>query len=78
MAKKTLIQSLEVFAKEGKDCTYMDLWDTQITRLRKQGFYVEIRFKYGRTNKYYCSVSWKDATIGAAKRLWKITQQESA
>ena len=75
MAKTTLVQSFEVYAKKGGDCKYTNLWSSQIVRLRKQGFHVDEIFATALRGQHYCLVSWKDATSGPALRLWEITQK---
>ncbi len=77
MAKLTLIQSLEVFAKKGEAHTYKNLWDKQITRLRNQGFYVIKVFHTGFKGSYFCFVRWENTTTGAALRLWNLTQESA-
>ncbi len=71
MKKVTLIQSLEEFAKKGKHHTCKNLWRTQITRLRRQGFYVLEKFPTGLKGQYHCFICWKESKTGAALRLWE-------
>ena len=72
MAKTTLVQSLEKHAHEKEDHIYKNLWHRQITRLISQGFTVKKVFPTGLKGQYYCFIGWKDATVGAALRLWEI------
>ena len=73
LERLTIERRLEIFAEAGETSAPLKLWKSQIYKLRKAGFDVDVVIATERRGEYFCCVDWKKPHGHWAHELLQLT-----
>ena len=74
--KLGLMGWIEIYAEHGETNALLRVWQSQMSKLEKEGFIVTTIARTSKEFKFYCKIDWSKPTVpkGEAARMLELSQ----